>query len=57
MFGVLIKVTKLIKYHGEKGRIYYVKPLNYDINNYNVYNRNKFIKIVIFYIYLTLKIK
>jgi hypothetical protein len=55
------KVTELIKYHGHKGRTYDVVPLDWGIKNYNVYNRNGLIEMVIFYtyiiFYLTLKFK
>jgi hypothetical protein len=34
------KVTKLIKHRGDKGRTYDVIPLDWGINNYDVYNRN-----------------
>jgi hypothetical protein len=34
------KVIELIKYRGDKGRIYDVIPLNWGNNNYDVYNRN-----------------
>jgi hypothetical protein len=33
-------VIELIKYRGDKGRIYDVIPLNWGNNNYDVYNRN-----------------
>jgi hypothetical protein len=46
------KVTELIKHHGDKGRTYDVVPLDWDINNYDVYNRNRIIEMVIFYIYI-----
>jgi hypothetical protein len=60
MSGVPQKVTKLIKHRGDKGRIYDVIPLDWVINNYDVYNRNRFIETVIFYtyyFYLTWKFK
>jgi MuDR family transposase len=54
-------VTELIKHRGDKGRTYDVIPLDWDINNYDVYNRNRLIETVIFdtYIifYLTTKFK
>jgi hypothetical protein len=34
------KVTELIKHHGDKGRTYNVVPLDWGINNYDVYKRN-----------------
>jgi hypothetical protein len=34
------KVTEMIKYRGDKGRTYDVIPLDWGINNYDVYNRN-----------------
>jgi hypothetical protein len=34
------KVTELIKHHGDKGRTYDVVPLDWGINNYDVYKRN-----------------
>jgi hypothetical protein len=46
------KVTELIKHHGDKGRTYDVVPLDWSINNYDVYNRNGFIETVIFYTYI-----
>jgi hypothetical protein len=46
------KVTELIKYHGDKGRSYDVIPMDWNINNYDVYNRNRLIKTVIFYTYI-----
>jgi hypothetical protein len=42
------KIIKLIKHHGENDRTYDVIPLDWGINNYDVYNKNKFIKIVCF---------
>jgi hypothetical protein len=56
------KVTELIKHRGDKGRTYDVVPLDWGINNYDVYNRNGLIETVIFYtyinfFYLTLKFK
>jgi hypothetical protein len=41
------KGTKLIKYRGGKGKFYDIILLNWGINNYDVYNRNRLIKIVI----------
>jgi hypothetical protein len=46
------KVTELIKHRGDKGVTYDVIPLDCDINNYNVYNRNGLIETVIFYTYI-----
>jgi hypothetical protein len=46
------KVTELIKYRGNKGRTYNIIPLDWDINNCDVYNRNGLIEIVIFYTYI-----
>jgi hypothetical protein len=46
------KVTKLIKHHGDKGRTYDVVPLDWGINNYDVYNRNRLIETVIFYTHI-----
>jgi hypothetical protein len=46
------KVTELIKHRGDKGRTYDVVPLNWDINNYDVYNINEFIKTIILYTYI-----
>jgi hypothetical protein len=46
------KVIELIKHHGDKGRTYDVVPLNWGINNYDVYNRNGLIEAVIFYTYI-----
>jgi hypothetical protein len=46
------KITKLIKYRGDKGRTYDIIPLDWGINNYDVYNRNGFIETVIFYTYI-----
>jgi hypothetical protein len=48
------KVTELIKYCGDKGRTHDIMPLNWGINNYDVYNRNGLIETVIFYIYIFL---
>jgi hypothetical protein len=42
---------KMIKHHGDKGRTYDVIPLDWGINNYDVYNRNDLIEMVIFYAY------
>jgi hypothetical protein len=54
-------VTELIKHRGDKGRIYDVIPLDWSINNYNVYNKNELIETVIFDTYIifysTLKFK
>jgi hypothetical protein len=46
------KVTEMIKHHGDKGRTYDVIPLNWGINNYDIYNRNGLIETVIFYTYI-----
>jgi hypothetical protein len=46
------KVTELIKHRDDKGRTYDVIPLDWDINNYDVYNRNGLIETVIFYTYI-----
>jgi hypothetical protein len=46
------KVTELIKHHGDKGRTYDVIPLDWGINNYDVYNRNGLVETVIFYTYI-----
>jgi hypothetical protein len=46
------KVTKLIKDRGDKGRTYDVIPLNWDINNYDIYNRNGLIETIILYNYI-----
>jgi hypothetical protein len=46
------KVTEMIKYHGDKGRTYDVIPLDWGINNYDVYNRNDLIGVIIFYAYI-----
>jgi hypothetical protein len=55
------KVTELIKYHSDKGITYDVIPLDWGINNYDVYNRNGLIETVIFdtyiYFYSTSKFK
>jgi hypothetical protein len=32
------KITELIKYHGNKRRTYNVIPLDWSINNYDIYN-------------------
>jgi hypothetical protein len=42
----------MIKHHGDKGRTYDVIPLDWGINNYDVYNRNGLIETVIFYTYI-----
>jgi hypothetical protein len=46
------KVTELIKHRGDKGRTYDVIPLNWGINNYDVYNKNGLIETVIFDTYI-----
>jgi hypothetical protein len=46
------KVTELIKHRGDKGRSYDVIPLDWGINNFDVYNRNGLIETVIFYTYI-----
>jgi hypothetical protein len=46
------KVTELIKHHGDKGRTYDVVPLDWGINNYDIYNKMDFIETVIFYTYI-----
>jgi hypothetical protein len=46
------KVTEMIKHRGDKGRTYNVIPLDWGINNYDVYNRNGLIETVIFYAYI-----
>jgi hypothetical protein len=46
------KVIELVKYRGDKGRTYDVIPLDWGINNYDVYNRNELIETVIFYTYI-----
>jgi hypothetical protein len=46
------KITELIKHHGDKRRTYDVIPLDWGINNYDVYNRNRLIETVIFYTYI-----
>jgi hypothetical protein len=46
------KVTEMIKHHGDKGRTYDVIPLDWSINNYDVYNKNCLIETVIFYAYI-----
>jgi hypothetical protein len=46
------KVTELIKYRGDKGKTYDVILLDWDINNYNVYNINEIIETVIFDTYI-----
>jgi hypothetical protein len=52
MSVVLPKDHKLIKHHDDKGRIYDVIPLDSDINNYDIYNRNRLIETVIFFTYI-----
>jgi hypothetical protein len=55
------KVTKMIKHRDDKGRTYDVIPLDWGINNFDVYNRNGLIETVILYtciiFYLILKFK
>jgi hypothetical protein len=46
------KVTELIKHYGDKERTYDVISLDYDINNYDIYNRNGLIEMIIFYTYI-----
>jgi hypothetical protein len=46
------KVTELIKYRGDKVRTYDVIPLDWGINNYDVYNINGLIETVIFDTYI-----
>jgi hypothetical protein len=46
------KVTELIKHRDDKGKTYDVIPLNWGINNYNVYNINGLIETVIFDTYI-----
>jgi hypothetical protein len=46
------KVTELIKHRGDKRRIYDVIPLDWGINNYDVYNKNGLIETVIFDTYI-----
>jgi hypothetical protein len=46
------KVTELIKHRCDKGRTYDVVPLDWGINNYDVYNRNRLIETVILYTYI-----
>jgi hypothetical protein len=46
------KITELIEHRGDKGRTYDVVPLDWGINNYDVYNRNGLIETVIFYTYI-----
>jgi hypothetical protein len=41
------KVTELIKYHSDKEIIYNVIPLDWSINNYDVYNINGLIEMVL----------
>jgi hypothetical protein len=45
-------VTEMIKHRGDKERTYDVIPLDWDIKNYNVYNRNDLTETVIFYAYI-----
>jgi hypothetical protein len=40
------------KHRGDKRRTYDVIPLDWGINNYDVYNRNGLIETVIFYAYI-----
>jgi hypothetical protein len=46
------KVTEMIKHRGDKRETYDVIPLDWDINNYDVYNINGLIETVIFYAYI-----
>jgi hypothetical protein len=46
------KITEMIKHRGDWGRTYDVIPLDWGINNYDVYNRNDLIETVIFYTYI-----
>jgi hypothetical protein len=46
------KVTELIKKYGDKGRTYDIVPLDWGINNYDVYNKNGLIEMIIFYTYI-----
>jgi hypothetical protein len=46
------KVIELIKHRGDKERTYDVIPLDWGINNYDVYNRNGLIETVIFDTYI-----
>jgi hypothetical protein len=46
------KVTELIKHHDYNERTYDVIPLDWGINNYDVYNRNGLIETVIFDTYI-----
>jgi hypothetical protein len=46
------KVTEMIKHRGDKGKTYDVIPLDWGINNFDVYNRNGLIETVIFYTYI-----
>jgi hypothetical protein len=46
------KATELIKHHDDKERSYDIVPLDWSINNYDVYNRNGLIETVIFYTYI-----
>jgi hypothetical protein len=45
-------VTELIKHRGDKGTTYDVIPLDWGINNFNVYNKNGLIEMIIFYTYI-----
>jgi hypothetical protein len=40
------------KNHDDKGGTYNVVPLDWGINNYDVYNRNGLIETIIFYTYI-----
>jgi hypothetical protein len=46
------KVTELIKHRDDKGRTYDVIPLDWGINNYDIYNINGLIETVIFDTYI-----
>jgi hypothetical protein len=46
------KVTELIKHHGDKGRTYDIIPLDWGINNYDIYNRNELIETIILDTYI-----
>jgi hypothetical protein len=46
------KITELIKYRGDKGSTYDGIPLDWSIDNYDIYNRNGLIETVIFYTYI-----
>jgi hypothetical protein len=52
MFDLLPKITKLIKYYGDKRRNYDAVPLDWDINNYDVYNKNELIEMIYLWIYI-----